>query len=159
MTYVGAPMIYYGDEAGMWGATDPDERKPMLWPDLKYEDKKSSPVSEISRSDDKNIFNKSLFDYYRKLVYERESNSALTIGSYKTLIADNLKKVFVFERESGNQIAIVGFNLSGARQVVDVPLDKEVKAFRDVISSKILTVKNGTLHIEINSNRGVLLAN
>jgi cyclomaltodextrinase / maltogenic alpha-amylase / neopullulanase len=23
MTYVGAPMIYYGTEAGMWGADDP----------------------------------------------------------------------------------------------------------------------------------------
>ncbi len=36
MTAVGAPMIYYGDEAGMWGATDPDDRQPMVWADLKY---------------------------------------------------------------------------------------------------------------------------
>ena len=34
MTYVGAPMIYYGDEVGMWGPDDPSNRKPMLWPDL-----------------------------------------------------------------------------------------------------------------------------
>ena len=34
MTYVGAPMIYYGDEVGMWGADDPSCRKPMLWDDL-----------------------------------------------------------------------------------------------------------------------------
>ncbi|MDH5433765.1 MAG: glycoside hydrolase family 13 protein, partial [Gammaproteobacteria bacterium] len=38
MTYVGAPMIYYGDEVGMWGANDPDTRKPMLWPDIHYVD-------------------------------------------------------------------------------------------------------------------------
>ncbi|RMF06190.1 MAG: glycoside hydrolase family 13 protein, partial [Candidatus Neomarinimicrobiota bacterium] len=31
-TYPGAPYIYYGDEAGMWGADDPDCRKPMVWP-------------------------------------------------------------------------------------------------------------------------------
>ena len=37
MTFVGAPMVYYGDEAGMWGADDPDERKPMVWPEYKYE--------------------------------------------------------------------------------------------------------------------------
>jgi len=30
MTYVGSPMIYYGDEVGMWGANDPDDRKPMI---------------------------------------------------------------------------------------------------------------------------------
>ncbi len=34
MTYVGAPMIYYGDEVGMWGSDDPNNRKPMLWKDL-----------------------------------------------------------------------------------------------------------------------------
>lgn len=28
MTYVGAPMIYYGDEAGMWGEDDPGCRTP-----------------------------------------------------------------------------------------------------------------------------------
>jgi cyclomaltodextrinase / maltogenic alpha-amylase / neopullulanase len=32
-TYMGAPMVYYGDELGMWGADDPTDRKPMPWPD------------------------------------------------------------------------------------------------------------------------------
>lgn len=32
-TYLGAPMIYYGDEYGMWGADDPTDRKPLPWPD------------------------------------------------------------------------------------------------------------------------------
>jgi glycosidase len=31
--YIGAPMIYYGDEYGMWGADDPSDRKPLPWPD------------------------------------------------------------------------------------------------------------------------------
>ena len=34
MTYRGAPMIYYGDEVGMWGADDPHDRKPMIWDNL-----------------------------------------------------------------------------------------------------------------------------
>jgi glycosidase len=29
-------MFFYGDEAGMWGANDPDCRKPMVWPEKKY---------------------------------------------------------------------------------------------------------------------------
>ncbi len=33
-TYLGSPMIYYGNELGMWGADDPDNRKPVPWPDL-----------------------------------------------------------------------------------------------------------------------------
>jgi len=27
-------IIYYGDEAGMWGGHDPDDRMPMVWEDL-----------------------------------------------------------------------------------------------------------------------------
>ena len=34
MTFVGAPMIYYGDEAGMWSPDDPSDRQPMIWKDL-----------------------------------------------------------------------------------------------------------------------------
>lgn len=37
LTFPGSPMLYYGDEVGMWGANDPDCRKPMVWPDLKFE--------------------------------------------------------------------------------------------------------------------------
>jgi len=31
MTWPGAPTIYYGDEAGLHGWTDPDERRPFPW--------------------------------------------------------------------------------------------------------------------------------
>lgn len=34
MAYVGAPVVYYGAEIGMWGADDPTCRKPMVWDDL-----------------------------------------------------------------------------------------------------------------------------
>ena len=37
MTFVGSPIIYYGTEAGMWGDDDPDNRKPMLWEDIIFE--------------------------------------------------------------------------------------------------------------------------
>ncbi|MDX9911389.1 MAG: alpha-amylase family glycosyl hydrolase [Phycisphaerales bacterium] len=33
-TLPGSPMIYAGDELGMYGADDPDNRKPLPWPDL-----------------------------------------------------------------------------------------------------------------------------
>ena len=31
MTWVGAPTIYYGDEAGVCGFTDPDNRRTYPW--------------------------------------------------------------------------------------------------------------------------------
>ena len=33
-TYLGAPIIYYGDELGMEGGEDPDCRRPMRWEDV-----------------------------------------------------------------------------------------------------------------------------
>ncbi len=30
----GSPMIFAGDELGIWGADDPENRKPLPWPDL-----------------------------------------------------------------------------------------------------------------------------
>jgi glycosidase len=42
-TWAGAPHIWYGEEAGMWGADDPDCRKPMLWEDLEYDDEAADP--------------------------------------------------------------------------------------------------------------------
>ena len=47
-TYVGAPMIYYGDEAGMWGGDDPDDRKPMVWPEMKYENETYAAVTKFA---------------------------------------------------------------------------------------------------------------
>src|SRR4029453_16280473 len=29
----GLPVVYYGTESGMWGADEPDNRKPMVWAD------------------------------------------------------------------------------------------------------------------------------
>lgn len=51
MTYVGAPMIYYGDKVGMWGANDPDCRKPMLWDDIVFEDEVTNAAGSKRRPD------------------------------------------------------------------------------------------------------------
>jgi glycosidase len=56
-------MIYYGDEAGMWGADDPSERKPMVWQDLTYEDERSHSVLGKSRTSDEVKFDNSLHEF------------------------------------------------------------------------------------------------
>ena len=66
MTYIGAPMIYYGDEVGMWGPDDPSNRKPMLWKDLQPYAK-----SRENRVDEEHL------DHYRRLGALRRENPAL----------------------------------------------------------------------------------
>lgn len=136
MTYVGAPMVYYGDEAGMWGADDPDDRKPMLWQDMRYENEKSCPVHNFVRPNDKNVFNDDLFAFYQKLIHERVQNDALTLGDYRTLVADDEKKVFVFQKNHNNNVAIVGFNLSDKVQTVRLSVGCNPSDFWDVVNSQ-----------------------
>ena len=63
MTYVGAPMIYYGDEVGMWGANDPDCRKPMIWQEMVYEDERLLPDGSKKSAPDKVEVNQNLLEH------------------------------------------------------------------------------------------------
>ena len=47
-TSLGAPHIWNGDELGMWGADDPDCRKPLWWPDLRFAPE--TPLCNLYRS-------------------------------------------------------------------------------------------------------------
>ena len=70
MTYRGAPMIYYGDEVGMWGADDPHDRKPMIWGDLKYDDEVITAASGFKKGFGryKVEVNNDLLDFYKKII-------------------------------------------------------------------------------------------
>jgi cyclomaltodextrinase / maltogenic alpha-amylase / neopullulanase len=127
-TWPGAPMVYYGTEAGMWGADDPDDRKPMLWPDLIYEPESHHPL-HISRTSDDVIFDDGLYQWYQKLFLIRAQNSALQQGSVQVISTNDQKEVFVFAREDKTQQMMIiinhgsgEFNLSDLAS--ELPLDK-----------------------------------
>ncbi|MBN2355676.1 glycoside hydrolase family 13 protein, partial [candidate division KSB1 bacterium] len=63
MTYLGAPMIYYGDETGMWGANDPCCRKPMMWSELDYEPEAVLPDGKPRQHPDSVSVNQDLFEH------------------------------------------------------------------------------------------------
>lgn len=138
MTYVGAPMIYYGDEVGMWGGNDPDCRKPMIWEDITYEDEVYNADGTL-HSPDKVEINKSLFEHYRKLIKIRNENPALQLGTYKTLLADNENEVLVFERAYRNEKIIVVINNSSREQTIELT-ELKGECFKDLLSSNVYTV-------------------
>ncbi|MEZ6016458.1 MAG: alpha amylase N-terminal ig-like domain-containing protein [Planctomycetota bacterium] len=87
MTYVGAPMVYYGDEVGMWGSDDPNNRKPMLWRDLE-------PYANAAED----RVDGALLDYYQRVIRLRREHTALRIGAFETLVADDAQDLLVFRR-------------------------------------------------------------
>ncbi len=152
MTYVGAPMIYYGDEVGMWGGNDPDCRKPMLWNDIKYEDEIFNANGSKHKPESVEI-NTPLFEHYKKLIHIRNENKALQLGSYKTILADNEKNVFVFEREYKGEKIVVVINNSATEQELTVE-DLNEKCYTDLLSSK--TFSNNK-KITVNRKYGLIL--
>lgn len=154
MTYVGAPMVYYGDEIGMWGGNDPDCRKPMIWPDIKYANEVYG-VDGSTHTPDKVEINKDLQTHYKKMIAIRNSNPELQFGTYKTLIADNKKDIFAFERIYKGKRTIVILNNSSKIQSISIKLGGN-KA-KDLLNEKTYTSKNGALDLKINSKWGAVL--
>ena len=111
MTYLGAPMIYYGDEAGMWGGGDPDDRMPMVWPDQTYDPQKTDPRGG-ERQPDEVKFDQDLFKFYKSAIALRRSHHALNHGDFAFLQADDAQETLVFRRESSKETIIVALNRS-----------------------------------------------
>lgn len=66
MTWMGAPTIYYGDEAGVCGFTDPDNRRTYPWGNEDH----------------------ALIDFHRDIIRIRRENPELRTGSLKYVDSD-----------------------------------------------------------------------
>lgn len=131
MTYIGAPMVYYGDEIGMMGGRDPDCRRTMVWDTLQW--------------------NYDLQNFYKEVIRIRNEHPVLRYGTYKTVLIDNKKNLFGFMREYKNQKAIVVLNNNDRCRSVAIPAaDKEIKEYYDVLNNNTLKVstKSNQLFIE-----------
>jgi cyclomaltodextrinase len=122
-TGVGAPHVWNGDEVGMWGADDPDERKPLVWADLRYDDETTDPVGRPRRRD-RVVPDTALFRVYHDLIALRKDHLRLFVdGALHWLITDDARGLLAYERVLGNQRAIVAFNNSEVAHWVSLPAD------------------------------------
>jgi glycosidase len=96
-TYLGAPMIYYGEEIGMFGADDPSCRKPRPWPDL----------PEMVDPDDRPDYK--LEAWYRKWLTLRRESDVLQLGMVRHLDTHRAD-VFAFERRLNESALLVVIN-------------------------------------------------
>lgn len=77
MTLPGSPMIYYGDEVGLNGGQDPDNRRGMLWNERQ---------------------NKELLHYYQQWIQLRKKYDVLRYGDFKITETFNRFQVLIFSR-------------------------------------------------------------
>ncbi|MEX1044555.1 MAG: glycoside hydrolase family 13 protein [Chthoniobacterales bacterium] len=125
MTYVGAPMIYYGDEVGMWGANDPCCRKPMVWDDLVYDDEVFAIDGTRRKASDQVGVHRTLREHYRRLIALRNELPALRTGSFETVAADDDRGIYGFRRKLDKEEVIVVLNNSSEEQEIDLKLEGE----------------------------------
>ena len=89
MTIPGIPIIYYGDEIGMPGAGDPDNRRMMKFDNLSPQEKRLKSTVE-------------------KLTHLRSSSMPLLYGDFKTIETGD--KTFVYMRTYFDKVVFVIFN-------------------------------------------------
>lgn len=95
MTWVGAPTIYYGDEVGMCGFTDPDNRRTFPWGNEDLE----------------------LLEFHKEMIRIHKTEKPLRKGSIKLLLADeNMLAYGRFDRDE--QIIVVLNNSEELREFV-----------------------------------------
>ncbi len=101
MTYVGAPMVYYGDEVGMTGGKDPGCRGTMIW--------------ERSKQD------ADLLETMKQLIVLRKSYPVLRHGTFEPCIVANDKNLYGYWRRAtdGSSAVLVVLNNSLHAQDVD----------------------------------------
>ncbi len=97
LTIPGVPVIYYGDEIGMPGASDPDCRRPMKFDNL------------TDRQQD-------VRDRAATLGHLRKNNLAFIYGDFQTLTVD--QHVWAYSRSYFGENAIVVFNKSNQDKTI-----------------------------------------
>jgi len=98
MTWPGAPTIYYGDEAGLTGWTDPDNRRTYPWG---KEDKK-------------------LIEYHRDLIKIHKEHEALMRGSIKFL--GGQKDCLYYGRFNDKEKIVVALNNGEDAKQLELPV-------------------------------------
>ena len=148
MTWPGAPTIYYGDEAGLCGFTDPDNRRTYPWG---HEDKE-------------------MISFHREMIRIHKACPELKTGSVRELFAEN--NILVYGRFNRTAAVIVAINNNSfevTREIevwpVGIPADAKFRqlivsdatGFDTVSTSTTKSVKNGIMTLTMSRNTGYVL--
>jgi glycosidase len=147
ITLPGAPCIYYGDEIGLAGSLAPHQA---------YRD------SDARRSfpwQKKELWNKDLLAYFRKIIALRHKHHALREGAYQELAAT--ESCYAFARVAARDTIIVAANAGETTAQVILPLHDLVSGTGRLVSlldpSVAADVIDGVCELNVPPRHGVVL--
>jgi neopullulanase len=150
LTLRGIPTIYYGDELGLRGADDPDNRRdfPGGWPGDSH-----TAFTESGRSPEETV----VFEHVRKLTHLRAALPSLRNGELVTLVAD--EQVWVYARRSGAETVIVALNNDSKTAQTEVhlatlSLKDGTKLTGELGVTKSLVVNRGVATVSLPARSG-----
>ena len=132
-TLPGMPTTYYGTEAGVTGADDPDDRRTYPW----------------GKED------KSLLLTYKLLSELRSARSELVDGPLRVLLADDAAGTVAYGRRSSSRATLVALNPTTAPQTLSIPVrgylpDGTPLAWAEVSGHVgVATVADGALSVTV----------
>jgi glycosidase len=140
LTIPGVPIIYYGDEIGMTGSSDPDNRRMMRFDDELNENEKQT------------------FEDVSKLIHIRKENSALRYGDFLTLQAD--ENIYAYLRSDMNEriLTVINKNPNQHKLEFTLPAIYKVRKAKDLVSGKEFEVKNDKLLISVDGTKYLIMA-
>jgi neopullulanase len=140
LTTRGTPEIYYGDEIGMRGGDDPDNRRdfPGGWPD---------DIENAFDPAGRNVEQRTIFNYVQKLIALRKHLSPLRRGKFFDLaVTDN---TWAFARTADEQCVIVAFNSGASAENVSINYAHEGDFNGQLGNAATLSIRNGAGSVQI----------
>ncbi len=149
---IGSPMIYYGDELGMWGGNDPDCRKPMTWPGISFSNEHAVTGGRHNRRVDYPIApDMQMHAFYKSIIRLRRDNEAIRQGMIETDFADPLRRIWVMSRVNARQRIVFAFNREEKPEIADISA-RPGASFSDYFNRETLTADiNGRLKIDMDA--------
>lgn len=137
-TLPGAPTIYYGEELGMLGGTDPANRASMKW---NVYDNFIKHKSELE-----------IFKLYKKLIKLREKYSCLVEAPLFTLLRDNSNKIYAYARyKEDNNCVITLITKNKAKENINIDISEtpfeNITNWKNPLTGKTFVINNKNLII------------
>jgi glycosidase len=138
MTLPGAPTIYYGDEVGLTGDTDPDDRRTFPWDNIDAD----------------------MLAHYQLLTGVRNENSCLRTGSFDRLYTHNDAGVYAYGRKDNTGAGVVAVNRGNDPHNMAIDLSGYIPdgtILTDVLNGGTYPVTGGMVNLEVLAAWGAIL--